>query len=291
MKNTIGKPTPTDRYQLSTSLRIQGSGGLDFDEISQILKTSASKTIKKGTSSRTGRVHEVDTWALDSEVPENEPLESHLRWFSQKFSDAEAIGKVRNLLGVEDVDVFCAVSAASTVCRISLPADLLIALRTMRLDLELSLVFGTTQADAVSDGAQMEVEPSWARDELFESASAALRGRFLPSFQVVMLDALRLSLEGDLATTLASPELEKGVDLALRTHMTEGSSLDSKLRELDETLRGSVQQLLMLGETDSFVIEGRFETNCEWASTGLSYQSLNLPISLSCPMTVEVALV
>jgi hypothetical protein len=61
MKNTNGKPTPTDRYQLSTSLRIQGSGGLDFGEISEILQTSASKTIKKGASSQTGRVREVDT--------------------------------------------------------------------------------------------------------------------------------------------------------------------------------------------------------------------------------------
>jgi len=290
MKNSLGKTALTDRYQLSTSLRIQGADGLDFDEISHILKVPPSKTIKKGTLSGTGRIYEVNTWIFDSEIPESETLESHLRWLGRNLADAETIRTVRNLHAVEEIDVFCAISTSSTACRIVLPVDLLVALRSMTLDLELSLVFGSTPVGAVYDDAQIEVEQPSARDELVERASATLQGTLMPSVKLVMLDALRLSLDGNLAATLASPKLERGIGLMLRTRMEEGS-LDSKLLELSEILDGSVQQLLTLGEANSFGIEVRFEATCEWASTRLSYKSFGIPISLGCPITIEVVLV
>jgi hypothetical protein len=289
MKNITLRPIVTDRYQLSTSLRVQGSQGLDFDEVSRILKSTPSSAMKKGTASRIGKVYETDTWILASEVPDDKPLDRHVRWFMRRCLDVEALKVLRNLEGVEDVDLFCAVSVNSTACRLHLPADVLASLQSMGLDLELSLVFGSAEDDAETVDLQAEEGADRVvQAEVKERASAALRGLPEASLQTSVLEALSLFPKGDLAT--ASTGLEERVEIVLQTIMTEGGSLDSKLQELGETLRGSVGKILTRRGADSLLVESRFETNCEWASTRLSHRSLDLPISLHCPISIEVAL-
>jgi Domain of unknown function (DUF4279) len=288
MKNITLRPIVSDRYKLSTSLRVQGSQGLDFDEVSRILKNAPSSVMKKGTASRIGKVYETDTWVLASPVPEDRPLDRHLRWFMRKCLDVEALKVLRNLEGVEEVDLFCAVSLNSAACRLHLPADVLASLQSMGLDLELSLDFGSAEDDTETVDFQAEEGADLVQAEVKERASAALRGLPEASLQTSVLEALSLFPNEDQATL--SSGLEERVEIVLQTVMTEEGSLDSKLQELGEALRGSVGKILTRRGADSLLVESRFETNCEWGSTRLSHRSLDLPISLHCPISIEVAL-
>jgi hypothetical protein len=162
----------------------------------------------------------------------------------------------------------------------------------MALDLEISLDFGAKEDASVHDDAQTEEVSGPIPVEVNDQASATLRAILVPSLQVAALEALVLSQNGNVPSPiLISTSLRRSVDIALEVPMAEGSSIDSSLQELNKLLLGSLQQIYVFGERDSFYIQGRFETTCAWASTRLSHRSFGLPVSLHCPMTIEVVLV
>ena len=280
-----------DHYRSTASLRVQGSE-VDFDEISDALGVTPSKVIKKGSLSRIGKVYGIDTWVFDSQLSEDESLEAHIRWFSEKLPSADRIESLRNIRGVEGIDFFCAISPDSTKCRIYLPADLLNMCRKMTCDLEMSFVFGSAQTGRDIDDRLMDVNQGSPQEHFKERSSATLVGGLGPDAQVVLRNALQVSSDGDsVINTLAPGKLELEFDMNLKTAMIEGKSPDEQLLELGKDLCSFVPQLNRLGDSRSFKIESRFETSCEWASTRLSWQAFELPTLLNCPFISEVVLI
>jgi hypothetical protein len=263
---------------------------VDFEAISSAIGVAPSKVVRKGSLSKIGKKQELDTWIFESQLPEHEPLESHVRWFAKTLPNADGIKNLRLLQGVEDVDVFCAVSADSTTCSISLPADVLNACARMALDLEISLVFGNVQVVSDMADQRMEVNLDSPKSGFREQSSAALLGRLLPDTQTILRDVAQRSSGASSMIQALSDQLEIEFNVAFRTTMAKDKSPESQLRKLEEALRGHIHDLKRFGDAASFSIESRFETDCEWASTRLSWQAFNLPVLLDCPLILEAVL-
>jgi hypothetical protein len=287
----IMKNTTAGHYRSSASLRVQGSG-INFEEVSRTIGVDPSRLIEKGSLSRIGKKHEVNTWILDSRLGEVYGLEPHIRWFAQELPSSEYVMSLRHLRGVEDIDIFCAISVDAAKCNICLPPDVLVICRAMTCDLELSFVFGDS---GIGNG--IDVKPAAANldspvDEFTEQSSAGIKARLLSDVRTTLLDAVRLASNGEsIMHDVSRGKIEIEFDMVLQTAMMEGKSPDGQLKELGETFRGYAQRLNRLADPKSFEIDCRFETNCEWPSTRITWQAFDLPVLLNCPLILEVALI
>ena len=285
----------------SASLRVQGDH-FDFDEVSRAIGVAPSTIFRKGSLSGIGKKeYEIDSWILDSQLGDNEPLEAHIRWIAGILPNIDRMRSTRDVPGVEDMDLFCALSPLSTECEVHFPPEVLGLCTKMSCDLELSFVFGSSQTSesigttlsngSPQDGSSGANVSGDAAGGFWKRSSASLSMSFRPDVPGLTALALQLWPEAKpLIDLLSSGGLESEVSIELSTEAAEGESTDAQLRKLGTLLRPNLPVIGRLGHSKLFRAKSRFETNCDWASTRLSWQALDLPLLLTCPLILQAKL-
>lgn len=266
---------------------------MEFHEVSRAMGVEPSKLIEKGSRSFTGRPREVNTWIFNSALGELETVEAHIRWIASHLPNLDRVKSLRELQGVEDIDIFCAISADATECGICLSADVLDVCKRMSCDLEFSLVFGNQTASTQGvDEAPRDAEVNLSTPGFTSRSSACVTGRLSADTQALLSEAFRRSLDGEsIVSALSAGRCGLEFEMTLKAEMMEVDSPDIPLTALRDALSGQAQQLLRLGEPDSLKVHSRTETNCEWPSKRFSFESFDLPLLLSCPLIMEAVLI
>jgi uncharacterized protein DUF4279 len=83
---------------------IQGEN-LDLESISNSLMLSPTHTHRKGDLGRLRTTYPHDMWALTAPIPNNEPLDSHLRWLSTQLELRHSF--INALKDKADIYIYC----------------------------------------------------------------------------------------------------------------------------------------------------------------------------------------
>lgn len=126
--------------QASAALRIHREGGGSAADVTArlCLEPSVAHDVGESRSARDPRLWTSAHWSLKSVLPDSEPLAEHLAWLLDRVSD-----KGRELQSLADdgyeLDWFCLIGFEGGQGGVLLPADLLVRLASLPIELNLDL--------------------------------------------------------------------------------------------------------------------------------------------------------
>lgn len=130
----------------SASLRVFGTD-LDFAAISRAIGVGPTDSRRAGTLLPSGHPQPRDLWVLKSPLPRAHLLEEHLLWLKQVIG--QHCDRVHSLKQTVDVRSFCGVIAEGDSCSFRLSPEALRFFTDLDLDLELSLIFLSSEPEQI----------------------------------------------------------------------------------------------------------------------------------------------
>jgi Domain of unknown function (DUF4279) len=129
----------------SVALIIAGTG-LDLERVSEELQVEPTHVHRIGERNMIGQPFPHDMWQLETEVDENESLDTHLRYLTAKLKPHYPY--LCSLKALADVYVYCGVNCDSDQCGFSLSSEALTMFTELGISLEITVLtgVGTRQA-------------------------------------------------------------------------------------------------------------------------------------------------
>jgi hypothetical protein len=118
--------------------------GLDLERVSHELQMQPTDAHRAGEANIIGKPFPSDMWQLETQLPDSEPLDTHLRWLVAKLKPHYAY--LRSLKVVADVYVYCGVNSDSDQCGFSLSPEALALFSEVGMSLEITIL-----SDAYND--------------------------------------------------------------------------------------------------------------------------------------------
>jgi len=113
--------------------------GLDIDGISQSLGMSPTHSHRVGDVDTLGRPFQHDMWSLQSELPETEPPDTHLKSLRQKLQPHYDF--ITSLKSKAEIHIYCGYNCESEQDGFILSAESLMIFTELGIPMELHVLF------------------------------------------------------------------------------------------------------------------------------------------------------
>jgi Domain of unknown function (DUF4279) len=111
---------------------------LDLEAISNALKLSPTHTHRKGDLSRLGKAYPHDMWALTAPIPNNEPLDSHLKWLSSQLEPKYSL--ITALKDKADIYIYCGYTTDKEQSEFSISPEALAIFGKLGIPINISIL-------------------------------------------------------------------------------------------------------------------------------------------------------
>jgi hypothetical protein len=126
----------------SVALIIAGTG-LNLERVSEELQMEPTHVHRVGDPNMLGQPFPHDMWQLETEVNEDESLDTHLRWLTAKLKPH--YNYLRSLKTLAEVYVYCGVNCDTDQCGFSLSSEALTMFTELSISLELTILTGASR--------------------------------------------------------------------------------------------------------------------------------------------------